>query len=148
MPKPVGLRHTNFPDGSICAFTDDDDAWRPGDSPKILLNLYADWLVCQLFLKLQQYWPGPQFGPDASYRLAEFKDQEWCHCGSRTRYGDCHRIFDFIEVQRLKALGKYVPLSDRVVPTTIVKFAKSGWKRIPDLNALHMHPYFGQAPRR
>src|SRR4051812_16617181 len=82
MPRPVGPRHTNFPDGSICAFTDDDDAWRPGDSPKILLNLFAEWLICHLFLKLEHYWPGRQAGLDAIYRSVEFTDRDWCDCGT------------------------------------------------------------------
>ncbi|HUE78179.1 MAG TPA: hypothetical protein VMN38_00915 [Sphingomicrobium sp.] len=147
VPRAVGVRHTNFPDASICAFTDDDDAWRPGDNPKILLNLYAEWLICQLFLRLEHYWPGRQVGLDAIYRSVEFTDRDWCDCGSEKRYGDCHCGLDQAEVVRLKASGEYVPLPDRVVPQTILKFAKSRWKKLPDLARLPMHQYSGKPPR-
>lgn len=146
VPRAVGVRHTNFPDASICAFTDEDDAWRPGDNPKILLNLYAEWLICQLFLRLEHYWPGRQAGLDAIYRSVEFTDRDWCDCGSEKRYGDCHRGLDHAEVVRLKASGEYVPLPDRVVPQTIIKFAKSRWKKLPDLARLPMHQYSGKLP--
>lgn len=147
IPRPVGPRHTNFPDGSICAFTDDDDAWRPGDSPKILLNLYAEWLVCQLFLRIEKRWPGRQVGLDATYRQAEFGVLEWCHCDSGKPYGICHYQSDATQVEELKASGRYEQLPDRVVPNTIIKFAKSRWSRLPDLQQLLMHPYTGQPPR-
>jgi hypothetical protein len=147
-PRAVGPRHTNFPDASICAFTDEDDAWRPGDNPKILLNLYAEWLVGQLFLSLESYWPGRQAGLDATYRTLEFTDQDWCDCGSEKRYGTCHRAIDQLEVARLKAAGKYVPLPDRIVPPTIAKFASSRWKKLPDMGKLQLHPYEGLPPQR
>lgn len=147
VPRPVGPRHTNFPDGSICAFTDDDDAWRPGDNPKILLNLYAEWLVCYLFFRLEKRWPGGQVGLDATYRQREFDSREWCDCGSGNRYGDCHYQSDATEVEQLKESGRYEPLPDRVVPEAIINFAKSRWKKFPDLRRLWMHPYSGQPPR-
>lgn len=147
VPRTVGPRHTNFPDASICAFTDDDDAWRPGDSPKILLNLYAEWLICQLFLRLERYWPGRQAGLDATYRSVEFTDRDWCDCGSEKRYGECHRVRDQFEVDRLKASGEYVPLPNRIVPPTIISFARSRWKKLPDLNRLPFHHYAGRPPR-
>jgi hypothetical protein len=146
VPRPVGPRHTNFPDGSICAFTDEDDAWRPGDNPKILLNLYAEWLVCYLFLRRERRWPGRQVGFDATYRQCEFNVREWCHCGSGARYGTCHYQSDATEVEELQASGRYEPLPDRVVPNNVIKFAKSRWSKLPDLHRL-MHPYTGQPPR-
>jgi hypothetical protein len=147
LPRPVGPRHTNFPDGSICAFTDEDDAWRPGDSPKVLLNLYAEWLVCQLFLRIEKRWPGRQDGLDATYRQREFDKREWCHCDSGKPYGACHYESDAAEVEDLKASGSYEPLPDRVVPNTIIRFAKSRWSKLPDLSKLTPHPYTGQRPR-
>lgn len=139
IPRAVGLRHTNFPDASICAFAEDDYVWRPGDNPRILLSLYAEWLVCQLYLHIENRWPGKQTGLDATYRQLEFDVREWCHCGSGKRYGVCHYKADAIEVGELKASGLYQPLPDRVVPATITKFAKSRWKKLPDIGKLHMH---------
>ena len=146
-PKPVGPRHTNFPDGSICAFTDEDDAWRPGDNPKILLNLYAEWLICQLFLAIEHRWPGRQIGLDATYRQEEFGPREWCHCNSGERYGVCHYKEDAEEVARLKANGAYEQLPKRIVPATIMQFAASRWRKLPDIHLLGFHRYMGQPPR-
>ena len=146
-PRPVGPRHTNYPDGSICAFTDEDDAWRPGDSPKVLLNLYAEWLVGQLYLSIEKRWPAPQAGMDATYRQLEFKANEWCHCGSGARYGDCHFEEDAKEVAELKKNGLYEELPDRVVPQSIITFAKSRWRKVPPITSLQFHAYKGQPPR-
>jgi hypothetical protein len=146
VPRPVGPRHTNFPDGSICAFTDADDAWRPGDDPKILLNLYAEWLVCQLFLRIEKRWPGRQVGLDAAYRQIEFGPDEWCDCGSDQRYGACHAKPDAAEVETLKASGTYEALPGRAVPISVLDFARSRWTKVPDLNRLPMHRYAGLAP--
>jgi hypothetical protein len=147
VPRLVGRRHTNFPDASICAFTDEDDAWRPGDNPRILLNLYAEWLICQLYLRLGGHWPGRQMGLDATYRTLEFTARDWCDCGSEKRYGDCCQVTDQLEVAGLKKSGAFVPLPRRVVPSAIVAFAKSRWNKLPDLNKLPFHPYAGQPPR-
>lgn len=146
VPRAVGPRHTNFPDRSICAFTDEDDAWRPGDSPKVLLNLYAEWLLCQLFLHFEKRWPGRQTGLDAAYRQQEFDLREWCDCGSGARYGQCHYEIDAAEVQKLKVSGAYERLAARVVPLTVVGFAKSRWSKLPDLRQLPLHRYAGKPP--
>lgn len=146
-PLPVGPRHTNYPDGSICAFTDDDDAWRPGDSPKILLNLYAEWLVCHLFLRIERRWPGRQVGLDATYRQSEFDAREWCDCGSGRRYGECHSPLDAAEVAGLKKSGRYKALEKRTIPEAILSFARTRWNKLPDVRRLHIHRYAGLPPR-
>jgi hypothetical protein len=111
-----------------------------------LLNLYAEWLVCQLFYRIEKRWPGRQVGLDAAYRQREFDVREWCDCGSGKRYGVCHYELDATEVGELKTSGLYEPLANRVVPETIVKFAKSRWSKLPDLRRLAMHRYAGQPP--
>ncbi len=146
-PRPVGPRHTNFPDGSICALTDDDDAWRPNDSPLVLLNLYAQWLVGQLFLEIEGYWPGPQVGLSAVYRSVEFLPPEWCHCGGEKRYGECHSGADLVEVAISKLQGKYEPLAARSVPDPIIAFARSGWRSPPPQGYMLTQPYLGKEPR-
>lgn len=138
---PAAERHTNFPDRSICAFCADDAVWRPGESPHILLNLYAEWLVCQLFFEQEGHWPGRQFGPNASYRVQEFRAPEWCHCGSAAQYGNCHMESDRREVARLKELKRYEPLARRTLPPAVKEFAKSGWKHAPLGAELFPHPF-------
>jgi hypothetical protein len=41
----IGPRHTNFPDGSICAFEPRDGTWCFGDSLVELLDLYTVWAI-------------------------------------------------------------------------------------------------------
>jgi hypothetical protein len=147
LPRPIGLRHTNYPDASICAFIPDDDAWRPGDSPMILLNLYVEWIICHLYFRLKKQWPGAQFGPDAVYRNAEFGALDWCTCDSGRRYGACHMEPDRIEVEGLKQRGEYVGHGSRKIPPSIQRFAKSMWQRIPISSELRLHPYRGLPPR-
>lgn len=147
LPRTVGPRHTNFPDASICAFSSPDDAWRPGDSPIVLLNLYAEWLICQMYFRVAGFWPGGQSGLDAVYRQAEFKPGEWCFCDSRLRYGECHFDADKNEVERLRAKGDLFDHGPRKVPSAILRFAKSRWKRVPLSSELHLHRYTGLPSR-
>lgn len=139
--RAPGLRHTNFPDASICAFCADDGVWAPGRNPLDLLGLYAEWLVCQLFLQTEGVWPGRQYGPDASYRVQEFHADEWCFCGSELRYGRCHADEDRREVVRLKELGLYEPLGERAVPREVIAFAKSAWRIAPAGSNLFPHKF-------
>ena len=145
--RPVGFRHTNYPDASVCGYTAEDDAWRPGDSPLTLLNLYAEWIICQLYLALEGKWPGPQFGMDAIYRNLEFGPKDWCTCDTRRRYRDCHMAADRVEVELLKAAGRYKDHGSRKIPIAIQRFARSRWKRVPTSSELHLHPYEGLPPR-
>lgn len=146
--KSVGPRHTNFPDASICSHIADDGVWHPGQSPLILLNLYAEWLICQLFHALEGTWPGRQSGLDATYRVIEFHDAEWCDCGSGLRYGQCHRDIDEKAVTLLKLSGRYVPLAPRQVPVSIVRFAKSGFLKPPLPMSFHLHDFQSQRDAR
>lgn len=145
--RPVGPRHTNFPDASICAFSTDDDAWRPGDEPLVLLNLYAEWLICSMFHKLAGFWPGKQSGLDAVYRKAEFKPEEWCFCDSGLRYGECHMESDGLAVEQLKAKDQLFSHGERRIPPAVARFARSHWAHIPLITELHLHPYSGLPPR-
>lgn len=145
-PVPVGPRHTNYPDASVCSHIPENDAWRPGDNPLRLLNLCAEWLVCQLFLKVEKRWPGKQFGMDEIYRHAEFQPEEWC-CDSGLRYGECHATADAEFVRELKRTGRYRDHGPRVVPHKVLAFAKSKWKRKPGAGDLELFPYRGLPPR-
>jgi hypothetical protein len=98
----IGPRHTNFADGSICAFSSSDGVWREGESLTTLLDLYSVWSLRHLFLETFGRWPGKQYGlpgadyrTEAYYRLKECLDDELCACGSETRrYAECCKLFD------------------------------------------------------
>lgn len=85
----IGPRHTNFPDGSICAFAPNEGTWTFGDSLVTLLDLYTVWAFRHLHLAEIGRWPGSQVAFHAYERLIEFGMDEDCGCGSRRMYGQC-----------------------------------------------------------
>lgn len=101
-PRWIGPRHTNFHDGSVCAFSPKDGAWHEGDDLRTLLDLYSVWALRHLYLEAFGRWPGRQYallGGDprvsAYYRIIECKDDELCGCGSETHwYADCCKPSD------------------------------------------------------
>lgn len=76
----IGARHTNFGDGSICAFDPKDGTWKPGDSLITLLDLYTLWALRHEHLKVLGRWPGRQTVPHAYERLSESHPDELCGC--------------------------------------------------------------------
>lgn len=93
--KWIGPRHTNFPDGSICAFHPTEGAWKPGGDLVNLIDRYTIWAAKHLHLENFDYWPGFQHVPHPYERLAEFRDKEFCGCANyRRRYIDCCKNSD------------------------------------------------------
>ena len=98
----IGPRHSNFHDGSICAFSLDDRAWSEGGDLRTLLDLYSVWALRHLHLEYLGRWPGKQYSlfhgdprAQAFYRLQECKADELCGCGSETRrYAECCKPLD------------------------------------------------------
>jgi hypothetical protein len=90
----IGPRHTNFPDGSICAFAPNDATWTLGDPLVDLLDLYTVWALRHLHLELVGRWPGPQMAFHPYERRVEFLSNEQCGCGSGRTYGSCCRRRD------------------------------------------------------
>ena len=68
----MSLKHTNFPDASICAFTPEHRPWPNRDGLLGLVDIYVLWTVRKLHRDCFGWWPGPQLGPCAHYRLREF----------------------------------------------------------------------------
>ena len=98
----IGPRHTNFQDGSICAFSPTEGAWVEGGDLRTLFDLYSVWALRHLHLEIIGLWPGKQYalnGEDirvqAYYRLRECKDEELCGCGSEDqKYKNCCKPLD------------------------------------------------------
>lgn len=133
----VGPRHTNFPDGSICAFGEDDGSWAAGDDLSKLVDLYMVWVVCQLHLREFRRWPGQQHAFNSYYRLIEFQEGERCSCESGRLYTDCHRPHDLIMDQAaakraFEAWAKCA-INQRQPPKVVVKFAKTKFRTAPTL---------------
>lgn len=93
-PTWIGPRHTNFPDGSICAFEPNDGSWCLGNSLLVLLDLYTVWALRHLHLQVFKRWPGRQVAHFAYERRTELQASEFCGCGSNLTYEDCCREDD------------------------------------------------------
>ncbi len=91
----IGPRHTNHPDGSVCAFEPTDATWCFGDPLVELLDLYSLWAVRHLHLRVFGRWPGLQSVLHPFERVWELRADERCGCGESQRmYGDCCRDRD------------------------------------------------------
>lgn len=127
---PMGTRHTNYPDQSICAFPD-DGTWTRRSGLTALADRYCEWAVRQLHFESFDRWAGMQVGPNALYRLHEFSDGELCHCESGARYGACCRPKDEASVARnpeaaclaLINFTRGVPLGEQSTPTVVYQIA-------------------------
>jgi hypothetical protein len=85
----IGPRHTNFNDGSVCAFEPTDGTWSFGDPLVELLDLYSVWAMRHLHFELFDRWPGGQFAHHAYEHHRELHRDELCGCGSTIRYSEC-----------------------------------------------------------
>ena len=139
----MSLKHTNFPDASICAFPHGHWPW---PNPKGLLGLvdiYVLWAVRKLHRDIFGWWPGPQVGPCAHYRVREFDAREQCGCGSNKRYGDCHMAADLLENPKAAATEfrrKFeCNYDDRRPPKAIIDAGQSRWERMPSMATVFAH---------
>ena len=124
----IGPRHTNFPDGSICAFEIADGTWKPGDSPVALLDLYTVWAARHLHLESFGRWPGFQSVPLPAERICEIQDDEFCGCGNFTGlYRDCCKPGDLRETSSAEMIG-FWGFQRRHPPLEIMEAA---WRQKP-----------------
>jgi hypothetical protein len=147
--RRIGPRHTNFQDGSICAFSPDEGAWSEGGDLRTLLDLYSVWTLRHLHLEVFGRWPGKQysfFGADprvqAYYRQTECQDNELCGCGSETRrYSECCKQSDlrlnFVEIAGLFLTHTQGGFNTRRPPTAVVGFIE-GRSALPRIAEVHL----------
>jgi hypothetical protein len=131
------LKHTNFSDASICAFTKPSGAWTASDGLLPLVDHYSLWIAKSWHREVFGWWPGEQVGACALYRRLEFVEREWCGCGSGQRYADCHRDPDRL-VTEAAARREFRVLfgtdyEDRQAPPGVVQAARTFWRRLPDM---------------
>lgn len=123
--KWIGPRHTNFPDGSICAFEPSDLTWSLGDPILNLLDLYILWAIRHLHLAFYDRWPGQQSVHHIFERINELRDDEYCGCGSTPikLYRDCCKAMDK-SVNQVTAAVNFVLSTGgrRTPPNSIISF--------------------------
>jgi len=124
-PIWIGPRHTNMPDGSICAFDPKDGTWEVGMTLVSLLDLYTLWALRHLHLQTFGYWPGRQVANYVTERLMELRPTEHCGCGGNKPYGECCSLTD-LKADRLVEAMKFNDLGGfhRCPPQVITKFVQ------------------------
>jgi hypothetical protein len=136
----IGPRHTNFPDGSICAFEPRDKTWVSGDSIIKLLDLYSLWAFRHLYLEIFGRWPGYQSVPHPYERLRELRDDEYCGCAHSDRmYADCCKKHDLARDRTADALDFLLNFTNRGLrtpPKEFLKFIRHREKPPPIINFL------------
>lgn len=121
----IGPRHTNFPDGSICAFEPRDSTWKYGDHLIELLDIYSVWALRHLHYEVFGQWPGPQSVAFSYERILELRDGELCGCGRpHKRYAECCKPRDLKEKPLAAAatFGFFSHWAERCPPRQIVDF--------------------------
>lgn len=126
-PVWIGPRHTNFPDGSICAFEQSDGTWFLGDPIVNLLDFYSLWCLRQLHLQELGRWPGRQVAVHAFERLSELREDEFCGCAESGKlYGECCHQRDLLgdKVASLEMFHREVGVAARKPPKDVVDFIR------------------------
>jgi len=133
----IGPRHTNFPDGSICAFVPADGTWLFGDPIVELVDLYTVWAARHLHFKMFGRWPGAQDSFHPYERLLEFREDEFCSCGSEARYGQCCRDSDLARNRISDAIAYSLKTeTGRREPPRAIIDVVLGLRDPPELDAL------------
>lgn len=139
----IGHRHTNFPDGSICAFPPDSHFWRDGDALVSYVDLLSEWCFRQLFYAIHNVWPGPHEGRWRYYRLATTRPGECCsRCKALTLYEECCRDRDLAESRNsdkadFLADTDGVEIGDQRPHHRILEFASGKRARPPRIAYVH-----------
>jgi hypothetical protein len=126
-PAWIGPRHTNFPDGSVCAFEPTDKTWIVGQDIVKLLDLYTLWAVRHLHLIVFGRWPGHQAVFHPCERLLEIRHDELCGCGlSDKLYEECCQAKDLARDRVEDAVDFYFysGCEERKPPDAILKFVR------------------------
>lgn len=133
----MSLKHTNFPDASICAFAHGYWPWPNADGLLGLVDIYVLWAVRKLHRDHLGWWPGPQLGTGSLYRVKEFDPREACGCGSNKKYGHCHMATDLLANPQVAAAefhrNFHCEYGDRRPHEQVIGAARSRWRSLPSM---------------
>jgi hypothetical protein len=129
----IGPRHTNLPNGSICAFPLKSDCLDCEWPLRLYVDLLSEWCARHLYLAIYEKWPGPQEGLWVGYRLRETRPGECCpRCANLNLYEACCKSQD----QR-KLLDTCHPpepepdFSGRTPPNRVLELARRAGRNPP-----------------
>lgn len=136
--RPFPLKHTNFPDASICAFK--PGQWARPMGLLALVDQFSVWALKSWHRSAFGWWPGPQVGGAALYRRNEFVGRELCGCESGKSYSDCHKFADFA-LPRDQAEQDFIrrfqcTYSSRAIPLAVMRSAQTVWRELPRMGSL------------
>lgn len=134
----IGPRHTNRPDGSICAFDASNPVWVIGQELYRLVDIYAVWALRHLHLKVIGRWPGRQLAQAPFERLEEMRFDELCGCdnGRGMKYQQCCLSSDTKKfISHCARLGPVRRMPFRSVPYSVKLFFEDS-SQLPDLEQL------------
>ena len=146
----ASLKHTNFPDASICAYVEGEGAWPNTDGLLGLVDIFSIWTIKKWHRERLGWWPGKQAGACALYRRREFDPHEHCGCPSGLRYGECHMAADLL-VDEARAHADFRRLfacnyEDRAPPEAVVQAAKSNWTKMPAMASAFAYRFRDSEP--
>lgn len=125
-PVWIGPRHTNFPDGSVCAFEPSDQTWSIGQPIVSLLDIYTLWALRHFHLEVFGRWPGYQAVHHPYERGRELNPDEFCGCGllPSKRYRECCQEKDLKRDRVADAVDFlfFTGWKPRTPPESILKF--------------------------
>ena len=94
-PIWMGPKHTNYPDGSSCAFPVNSGVWTEDHGITAYVDRLAEWSMRHLYLDAEGLWPGPQEGDHIYYRLRHTHPRECCtRCWQLEPYQSCCQALD------------------------------------------------------
>lgn len=132
--KWIGPRHTNYGEGSICAYEVTDRSWTRAMPLIRYIDQVAGWITRHIYLAEFGRWPGQQVLHTARERLRQHQPGEICGaCRSGQPYELCHKLADMqmgrmaIEQEYKRHFGKNVQRP----PETELAFQEAALKRWP-----------------
>jgi hypothetical protein len=147
----VGHRHTNYPDGSVCAFPPDGGAWKDGDPLVRYVDRICEWSARHIFCWLDGYWPGPQDAICRYYRVGEGRAQELCFCHSGKTYFECCRPLDLLQScasdrELFKSNCNGLDIGEQRPPKQLYEYAIGSRQKLPKMRKVHI--WLAQASER
>jgi hypothetical protein len=138
----IGPKHTNYPEGSICAFPAKSGVWTEDMGLTAYLDRISEWTMRSLYLDIFGLWPGTQEGHDVHYRLCHTHPRECCtRCQGLVKYENCCRDLDLSEwsprSQERFIAGATCEVGNQLPPLKLVSWVENMCGPPPRIRRVH-----------